>query len=77
MLVTKDLNKKVFDHIDPWGEILSSIAWEMRDSYHCTIMAIPGQSIFGKDVLFNLASVVDWRVVTAEKQCQVDSNNFR
>ena len=26
MLVTKYLDEKVFDHIDPWGETLASVA---------------------------------------------------
>ena len=69
MLVTKDLNNKVFEYIDPSGENLASIAWAIRASYHCTIMATPGQAGFGRDMLFNLASVLNWRVATAEKQC--------
>ena len=60
MLVTKDLDNKVFEHIDPWGEILAYIAWAIRASYDRTIMATPGQAIFGRDVSFNLASVIDW-----------------
>ena len=40
-------------------------------------MATPGQAVFGRDVLFNLTSVVDWQVVTAENQRQVDIDNFR
>ena len=38
---------------------------------------MPGQSVFGKDVLFNLASVVYWQVVTAANQRQVEINNVR
>ena len=49
----------------------------MRASYHRTITAIPGQAIFGRDVSFNLESVVDWRVTTAAKQRQVDIDNVR
>ena len=71
MLVTKDLDNKVFDYINPWGETLEYIAWAIRASYHCTIMATPDQSVFGRDMLFNLASVVDWRVVTAANQRQL------
>ena len=47
MLVTKDLDNKVFDYIYSWGETLSYIAWEIRASYHRTIMATPGQAVFG------------------------------
>ena len=77
MLLTRDLDKKVFDYIDPWGETLASIAWAIRDSYHCTIMTTPCQAVFDRDKLFNLASIVDWQVVTAAKQRQVDIDNFR
>ena len=77
MLVTKALDNKVLKHIDSWGENLESIAWEIRASYHCTIMDTPGQSVFGIDILFYLTSVIDWRVSTSAKQLQVDIDNAR
>ena len=58
-------------------ETLAHIVCEIRSSYHHTIMATPGQAVFGRDILFNLASGVYWRVVTAAKQRQVDIDNFR
>ena len=77
MLVTKDLDNKVFDYIYPWGENLAYIAWAIRSSNHCTIMATPSQSVFGRDMLFNLTSVIEWQVVTAAKKRQVDIDNIR
>ena len=77
MLVTKDLDKKVFDYIYPWGKKLASIAWAIRAPYNHTIMATPCQSVFGRDMLFELTLVVDWRVATSAKQRQVDIDNFR
>ena len=74
-LVTKDIDNKIFNHIDPWGETLASIAWVIRYSYNRTIIATPGQYVFGKDMIFNLTSVTDWRVITARKQGQVDIDN--
>ena len=68
MLVTKDIDNKVFDYLDPWSETLVYIAWEIRESYHRTIMNTPVQSIFGRYMLFNLTSVVACRVATAAKQ---------
>ena len=67
MLVTKDFDNKVFKHIYPWCKNLASIVWEIRVSYHRTIMATPGQAVFVKYMIFNLAPVVEWRVVTAAK----------
>ena len=59
MFVNKDLDNKLLEHINLWGETLSYIAWAIIASYHCTIMATPGQDVFGRDMLLNLASVVD------------------
>ena len=39
MLVTKDLDKKVCDYIDPWCETLASIACAIRIYDHFTIGA--------------------------------------
>ena len=58
MLVTKDLDSKLFDHIYPWGGTLASIAWAMRSYYHRTIMVTSGQAVYVRYMLFNLASVV-------------------
>ena len=38
-------------------------------------MTTPGQSVFGRDMIYNLVSVVYWRVVNASKQQQVDIDN--
>ena len=67
MLVTKDLDNKVFDCIDPWGETFTNIAWVIRASYHRSIDATPGQYFFGRDMIFNLTSVVDWQVIIYNK----------
>ena len=67
MHVIKYLDNKVFDHIVPWDETLAYIAWAIINYYHHTIISTPGQAVFGSYMLFNLASVVDWRFVTAPK----------
>ena len=75
MIVTNDLDKKVFDYIDPWDENLVSIEWSRRASYYRTMMATPVQDVFGRDMLFNLTSVIYWRVTTAAKKHQADIDN--
>ena len=42
MLVTKDIDNKVFGHIYPWGKTLAYISRTIRASYHRTIMATSG-----------------------------------
>ena len=63
--------------MDPQGETIASIAWEIRYYYQNTITSTPGQDVFGRDILFNLASVVDWQVSTVAKQHQLDIDNVR
>ena len=46
ILVTKYLAIKVFNYIYPWDETLAYMAYEIRASYHFTIQATPGQSVF-------------------------------
>ena len=77
MLITKDIDNKVFEYIYQWGETLEYIVWNISASYHRNIMDTPGQAVFGRDMLFNLVSVVDWQVVTAAKEHQVDIDNVR
>ena len=40
-------------------------------------MATLGQAVFGMDMLFNLALVIYWWVLTVVKQRQVDIDNVR
>ena len=68
VLVTKDLSKKVFDYKYLWGETLAYIAWSIMSSYHRTIHNAPVQFVFYIYSIFNLASVIDWQVITTGKQ---------
>jgi len=77
MFRTKDLSKRVFDYVNPWDEILSSVAWAIRASYHSTLQATPAQLVFQRDMVFNIADIVDWRSITINKQKQVDKYNLR
>ena len=77
MLVTKDLDKKFFNHIYSWGETLASIAWVIRNYYYRNIMATTGQAVFDREMLFFITSVIYWQAVTTAKHCQVGIVNVR
>ena len=38
---------------------------------------MPGRAVFGRDMLFNLMSIVYWRIVTTRNQRQVNIYNFQ
>ena len=77
MIVIKDIDNKVFDYIDLWGETLAYIAWVIRAYYQRTIMDTSGKSVCDRDMLLNLASVVDWQVITTTKQQQIEIDHIR
>ena len=58
ILVTKNIDNKFFEYIDPWDETLASIPWAIRVSYQSNVMVTPGQAVFARDIIFSLVSVV-------------------
>ena len=65
-----------FDDMDPWSELLGSVAWAIRSTHHTTLQATPGQLVFGRDMLLNnLKFVADWEAIKLRKQRDVDKNN--
>jgi len=54
MFTSNHLSEKVFDLVDPFGEILSALAWDVHALYNSTTNATPAQLVFGRDMLFNL-----------------------
>ena len=77
MLRTKNLQQHDFDDMDPWSELLASVAWAIRSTHHTTLQATPGQLVFGRDMLLNLKFVADWEAIRLRKQRDVDKNNSR
>ena len=77
MIKTKELDKFVFDYIDPWDEILSSVAWAIRASYHSTLQSTPAQLVSGRDMLFNIKKTINWKLITENKRKQIARDNQR
>ena len=75
MFLTKNLPEQTLDYIDPFASTLASIAWAVRASYNTAQQATPGQLVFGRDMLFNIKSIVNWKYLTLKKQMQVDKSN--
>ncbi len=77
MFTTKNLSEQTFDYIDPFGHILASIAWAVQASYNSATDATPAQLVFGRDMLFNLSTLVNWKAIAINKQKSVDKANLR
>ena len=59
MLRTKNRQKYNFDDMDPWSELLASVVWAICSTRHTTFQKIPGQLVFGRDMLLNLKFVAE------------------
>ena len=77
MFLTKNLKEQVLDYLDPFGEILASIAWAVRASYNSATDATPAQLVFGRDMLFNIKALINWKELSLKKQKLVDKANLR
>ena len=77
IFTTKNLKGEIFDYVDPWGEILSSIAWAIRASHHSTLGATPAQLVFGRDMIFNMKALINWKAISLKKQMSTDKSNLR
>ena len=77
MLRAKNIQKLEINESDPWTEILSSVAYAVRSTYHTTLGATPAQLVFGRDMVYPLAYVAEWDVIRRNKQRLIDKNNAR
>ena len=77
MFLTKNLPEETFDYLDPFGHILASVAWAVRASYNSATNATPAQLVFGRDMMFNLQTLVDWKHLSLKKQEATDVANLR
>ena len=59
MIITKDIKTRSFYYIDPWGKILTPVSWAIRASHHSTFGASTAQLVFGRGMIFNLASLIE------------------
>jgi len=50
MFRTKDLSKRIFDYINPRDDILSSVAWAIRASYHTSTPTV-SRAVIGASLM--------------------------
>ncbi len=56
---------------------INNAAWTIRSTYHTVLKASPGAAIFGRDMLFNIPFIADWKQIGEHMQCQTDLGNER
>jgi hypothetical protein len=68
-------DKPYYDPDDPFGGILAAVAFAIRSTYHMTLQAMPGQLIFGRDMVLNAQHLTYWTAIKARKQQIICKNN--
>ena len=64
------------DSDDPWSGILAAALFAMCSMYHTTLRAMPGQLIFGMDMILNTQCLADWTAIKAHKQQLICKSNI-
>jgi hypothetical protein len=77
MLRAFEAENQPMDKSDPWSGILSAAAWAVRSACHAALQSTPGQSVFGQDMIWDMAHVADWQRVKQCEQTLIDKNNKR
>ncbi len=54
---------------------INNAAWAIRSTYHTVLTASPGAAIFGRDMLFDVPFIVDWKQIGEFRQSMTDRNN--
>ncbi len=53
---------------------LDNAAWAIHSTYHTVPKASPGAAIFGRDMLFDILFIADWRKIGDWQQVLTDGN---
>ncbi len=75
MLCTAELDIANSDTPNDVDVFLDNVAWAIHSTYHMVLKASPGAAIFGRDMLFNIPFVADWRKIGEQRQSLTDHGN--
>ncbi len=75
MLRTLELENKELNANDPWEPFLSAAAWAIRGTVNTTLDAMPGQLVFGQDMLLPIQLKTDWARIRQHKEDIINVNN--
>ena len=59
------------------ADFLTNAAWAVRSTYHTVLKTSPGAAIFGRDMLFDVPFLADWKKIGEYRQRQTDKNTAR
>jgi hypothetical protein len=75
MLCTAELDMANSVTPDEVNVFLDNAAWAICSTYHTVLKASPGAVIFGRDMLFDIPFVADWRKIGEQRQSLTNRGN--
>ncbi len=54
---------------------IDNAAWAIRSTYHTVLKTSPGEAIFGRDMLFEVPFIADWKLIGENIKHRTDHNN--
>jgi len=77
MVQTSEIN--MADSVAPRDidAVLPNASWAIRSTYQTVLKASPGAAIFGRDMLFDIPYIADWKKIGDYRQNQTDLNTER
>ena len=72
-------NMDMSDTVTPQDidEFLINASWAVRSTYHTVLRSTPGAAIFGRDMLFDIPYIADWKAIGKRRQDSVNQNTAR
>ena len=77
MLRTSEINMADSVKTSDINVFLTDAAWAIRSTYHTVLKASPGAPIFGRDMLFDILFIADWKKIGEHRQLLTDRNTSR
>ncbi len=59
------------------ADFLTNAAWAVRSTYDTVLKTSPGAAIFGREMLFDVPFLADWKKKGEYRQSQTDKNTAR
>ena len=69
--MSETVNDKMVD------SFIDAAAWAICSTHHTVLGMLPGAAVFGRDMLFDIPHLADWKAVGERRQHLVSQNNVR
>ena len=76
-LRTFQLGGRELDKHRPFDEFLTATAYALQSTYHTTLGATPGQTVFGRDMVLPVKFKANWALIQQRKQKVINASNER